>query len=106
MATPSGSTAWGDRPAGEAASVATNGPFGPGAFSSTALVPFSTDGSPFSLTESVVVAFAGPGTVSFDFNNSAQVPSPGTLVLVGAGMAGAGVFQRWRAWRRRARHVA
>jgi hypothetical protein len=80
--------------------VATNGPFGVGAFSSTVLVPFSTPGAPFSLTESVVVAFAGPGSVSFDFNSSAQVPYPGTLVLVGLGMLTAGAAGGWRAWRR------
>jgi PEP-CTERM motif len=70
------------------------GPFGPGAFSDAASVGFVGTGSPFSITEAVVVQHTGGGQVT-SFNMATYVtPEPGTLLLLGSGLMGLAFYGR------------
>ncbi len=59
--------------------------FGTGAFSGTdgASVPIS---GPFALFERTTLVFTGPGSASYDFDTTASVPEPTSLLLFGGGL--------------------
>ena len=83
--------------------TATHPLFGPGAFSDVETAAFTTDGSPISLTELVVVTFTGAGNVSFNLNSNVAAPEPSVLMLLGTGLvslaAAPALSRRWRSRR-------
>lgn len=82
-------------PAGSVALWSGDGvTFGPGAFSSTASAGFLHDG-PYSLFTQATLNFTGAGIVSFDSDLS-TVPEPTSLLLLGSGLAGLGLWSRRR----------
>jgi hypothetical protein len=74
--------------------VWSDGPvtFGPGAFSSTDSESFVHSG-PYALFTQATLNFTGPGIVSFDQHLS-TVPEPTSLLLLGSGLAGLGLWGR------------
>lgn len=80
---------------GQANPLANLGPFGAGAFSGTEQNSAST-GPLYSLTLKANILHNGPGTTSFDAELT-PVPEPGTIVLLGAGLLGLGIYGRRRA---------
>jgi PEP-CTERM motif len=66
--------------------------FGPGAFSSSDSEGFVHSG-PYSLFTQATINFTGPGVVSFDSDLS-TVPEPTSLLLLGSGLAGIGLWSR------------
>jgi hypothetical protein len=61
------------------------GPFATGGFTGTGSTAF-TSGSPFSITETVVITSTGSSSfASFNFESILTVPEPATLVLLGTG---------------------
>jgi hypothetical protein len=66
--------------------------FRPGAFSSTASEGFMHYGA-YSLFTQATINFTGPGMVSFDSDLS-TVPEPTSLLLLGSGLAGIGLWSR------------
>ena len=85
----------GATPAGSVALWAGDGvTFGSGAFSSTASAGFMHDG-PYSLFTQATLNFTGAGIVSFDSDLS-TVPEPTSLLLLGSGLAGVGLWNRRR----------
>jgi len=74
--------------------IGTIGPFGPGAFSGTGGGSAAT-GTPFSLTLDGILTFAGPGSASFNYELQ-SVPEPISLILLGSGLAGVGLYRRLR----------
>ena len=71
---------------------------GPGAYTDTRSTLFSS-GTPFSITETVALAFTGSGTSSLSFA-STVVPQPRALLLLGLGLAGLWALPMLRASRR------
>lgn len=74
--------------------VSTLGPFGPGAFSGTTSVAASFSSSD-KLWAFASIDHAGAGNTSFNYEVKG-VPEPGTLLLLGSGLAGLGIFARRR----------
>jgi hypothetical protein len=76
----------------------THAQFGPGAYSQSVSASFAS-AIPFSITETVVLAFTGFGSNSLS-QASTAVPQPLALLLLGLGLAGLGAIPMWRASRR------
>jgi hypothetical protein len=73
---------------------------GPGAFATAADITFEKAG-PYSLFQQVTLAFAGPGTVSFDLTSTAAqaVPEPASAALIASGLVALALSRRLRARR-------
>jgi hypothetical protein len=74
---------------GTAFALPTNGPLGPGAFVDTSSLSFDPGlAAPFSLTKNVTIVHTAAGQVSSFNNNLVATPEPGTIALLGIGLAG------------------
>ena len=73
------------------------GPFGPIAFSNVATVGF-TSTTPYSITDQLIINLAEGGQTSGDLNSTTtgKVPEPMSLILLGGGLAGVGLYRRLR----------
>jgi len=64
------------------------GTFGPGAFSNEQTVEFAyVSGTPFAMTQSVLISLSAGSVASFDLHSTASVPEPASMALFGTGLA-------------------
>ena len=76
--------------------ISSLGPFtSAGAFMGSGSSAFMTGATPYSISLQAVIYHGGAGTSSFDFQ--VQAPEPGTLALLGLGLAGLGLSRRRKA---------
>src|SRR3972149_5103314 len=68
------------------------GPYGPGAFSGVTGAPITTGANLYSITANASITQAGAGSTSF--NDEVSVPEPSTLLLLGGGLVGIGIWFR------------
>ena len=68
------------------------GPYGPGAFSGVTGAPITTGANLYSITANASITQAGAGATSFD--NEVRVHEPSTLLLLGGGLVGIGLWFR------------
>jgi hypothetical protein len=75
--------------------IGTLGTFPAGAFSGSLTGSFTNSG-PFSMTEIITITHPGSGQTSFNATNDATIPEPTTMLLLGSGLLGMGVYARKR----------